>query len=271
ELDHHGGLRALAYRGQNWLQRGLGGVVPQAEAAGRDAAGRLDRGGLDAEDRGPRQRQRIDMGEVPVIGLAIDGRVLAHRRHHDAVGKVKAAQLDRGKQSAHGLRNPDRRESDPPCLASRSPHLNPLRLQPSPYGLMPAALISSRLAAVSRLTRSSMSAGFIGIGSMPSFFRLARIAGSASTFSPAACNFSTTSRGVFAGANTPNQITLSASFNPISTGVGTSGRSATRFGVETTSARTWPSRISGSAVASGQKYRSIRPPRISAITSGPAR
>ena len=103
ELDHHGGLRALAHRGQDRLQRGFGGVVVEAETAGRDAADRLHRGRLDAEDRSPRQRQRIDVGEVPVIGLAVDGRVLAHRRHHDAVGKVQAAQLDRGKQSAHGM------------------------------------------------------------------------------------------------------------------------------------------------------------------------
>src|SRR4051794_4891968 len=67
------------------------------------------------------------------------------------------------------------------------------------------------------------------------------------------------SRGVFDGMNTPNQIALSAFFRPASSGVGTSGRSATRLEVDTSSARTWPSRIRGSAVASGQKYRSIRP------------
>ena len=80
---------------------GLGGVVIEAEASRRDAADGLYDGGLDAEDRGARQRQRIDVREVPVIGLAVDGRVLAHRRHHDTVGKVKAAQLDRGKQGTH--------------------------------------------------------------------------------------------------------------------------------------------------------------------------
>ena len=83
------------------LQRGFGGVVPQPEAARRDAADGLDMGGLDAEHRRARQRQRVDVGEMPVIGRAVVGRVLAHRRHHDAVGKRKAAQLDRGKQGAH--------------------------------------------------------------------------------------------------------------------------------------------------------------------------
>src|SRR5207237_10639624 len=54
-----------------------------------------------AEHRRPGQRQVADRHEVPVIGLAVLGRILAHRRHHDAVGKRQAAQLDRGKQGAH--------------------------------------------------------------------------------------------------------------------------------------------------------------------------
>src|SRR3981189_1549141 len=59
-------------------------------------------GRLDTEHRGARQRERVDMGEMPVIGLAVFGGILAHRRHHDAVGKRQAAQLDRRKQGAHG-------------------------------------------------------------------------------------------------------------------------------------------------------------------------
>ena len=72
ELHHDGGLRALAHRGQDRLQRRFGGVVVEAETARRDTAARLHGGRLDAEDRRPRQRQRIDVGEVPVIGLAVD-------------------------------------------------------------------------------------------------------------------------------------------------------------------------------------------------------
>jgi hypothetical protein len=49
----------------------------------------------------PEQRERVDMRKVPVGGLAGHGRILAHRRDHDAVGKLQAAQLDRGKQGAH--------------------------------------------------------------------------------------------------------------------------------------------------------------------------
>ena len=75
---------------------------PQAEAARRDAAVRLHRGRLDAEHRRARQRQRVDMREVPVIGLAVLGGILAHRRHHDAIGKRQAAQRDRFEEAWHG-------------------------------------------------------------------------------------------------------------------------------------------------------------------------
>ncbi len=71
ELHRDRGLGVLAHRGDDRLQRRFGGVVAQAEAARRDAADRLDGGGLDAEHRCPRQRQIVDVGEVPVIGLAV--------------------------------------------------------------------------------------------------------------------------------------------------------------------------------------------------------
>src|SRR5206468_5006752 len=66
-----------------------------------------------------------------VIGIPIDRGILAHRRHHDAVGKRQAAQLDRGKQSAHGLTDPDRKKSDPQCLASRRLPLNRVLINPA--------------------------------------------------------------------------------------------------------------------------------------------
>ncbi len=56
ELHRDGGLRMLAYRGEDRLQRGLVGVAVETEATGRDAADRLDMGGLDAEHRSARQR-----------------------------------------------------------------------------------------------------------------------------------------------------------------------------------------------------------------------
>ena len=60
-------------------------VVPQAEAMLGDAAARLDMGRLDANDAGAADRARGEMGEVPVVGEPVGCRILAHRRHHDAV------------------------------------------------------------------------------------------------------------------------------------------------------------------------------------------
>jgi hypothetical protein len=97
--DRGGGM--LAHGGEDLLQRGFGGIAVEPEAARRDAADRLDMGRLDAEHRSARQRKIVDVGEVPVGGNAVLGRILAHRRHHDAVLQRQAAQLDRGKQGAH--------------------------------------------------------------------------------------------------------------------------------------------------------------------------
>src|SRR3979411_1380420 len=47
------------------------------------------------------------------------------------------------------------------CVTRRSALLNPPLLQPSPYGLMPAALINARVDAVSRLTRSYISTSLL--------------------------------------------------------------------------------------------------------------
>src|SRR5215510_4309248 len=119
------------------------------------------------------------MREMPVIGFAIDGRVLAHRRDHDAVFKRQTAQLDRIKQSTHG--ETSRREGGLSYVAGRPGFLNH-----EGYCWMPAALITSKLEAVSRLIRSSISAGDIGMSATPSFFRLSCAAGSFKTFTPAA-------------------------------------------------------------------------------------
>ena len=99
ELHRDGGFRMLAHRSEDRLQRGLVGVAVKPEAARRDAADRLDMRRLDAEHRGAGQREIVDVGEMPVIGRAVLGRILAHRRDHDAVGESQAAQLDRGKQA----------------------------------------------------------------------------------------------------------------------------------------------------------------------------
>ena len=70
----------------------------QAEAAMRDAAMALDVRRLHDHQRGAGIGQHAEMHEVPVIGAAIVGRILAHRRDHDAVGKLEARHAKRREQ-----------------------------------------------------------------------------------------------------------------------------------------------------------------------------
>jgi hypothetical protein len=91
----------FADRRQDRLQRGFGGVIPQSKTARGDTPDRFHVRGLDAEHRGAGQRQIVDMGKMPIIGRTIVGRILAHRRHDDAIGEFEAAQLDRREQGTH--------------------------------------------------------------------------------------------------------------------------------------------------------------------------
>ena len=59
----------------------------------RDAAVPLDMGGFDDHQRGAGIGQHAEMHQVPVIGAAVVGGILAHGRDDDAVGKLEAGQL----------------------------------------------------------------------------------------------------------------------------------------------------------------------------------
>jgi len=89
------------------VERGSGGIIPQAQTAGGDAPLAGDRSGLDGEHSGPAVEQVGPVHQVPVLGLALDGYILAHRGHHDAVGQIQAAfgraEVKGGKESAHGF------------------------------------------------------------------------------------------------------------------------------------------------------------------------
>jgi hypothetical protein len=73
-------------------------VVPQSEAMFRDAAARLHVAGLDADNTGAADGTRGQMGEMPIVGQPILRRILAHRRHHDAIARLHRAQRQRAKQ-----------------------------------------------------------------------------------------------------------------------------------------------------------------------------
>ena len=70
-------------------------VVVEAEAAVRDAPVARDCGGLDREHAGTRLQQLAPVDEMPIVGAAVVGRVLAHRRHDDAIGQREPAQRER--------------------------------------------------------------------------------------------------------------------------------------------------------------------------------
>ena len=67
------------------LQAGNEGVVPQAEIADRAAAAPLDLGGFHDDEAGAARRVAPRIHQVPVGREAVDGRILMHRRDHDAV------------------------------------------------------------------------------------------------------------------------------------------------------------------------------------------
>ena len=66
-----------------------------AGAAGRDAALAADVGHLGDHQPGAADRAAAEVHEVPVVGRAVLGRVLAHRRDDDAVREHEVAQAER--------------------------------------------------------------------------------------------------------------------------------------------------------------------------------
>jgi len=80
------------------LYRLLARVVVQSEAAMRDPADGRNRCGLDREHARARLQHLSPMDAVPIRGPAIDRRVLAHRRHDDAIGKFQFAQRESREQ-----------------------------------------------------------------------------------------------------------------------------------------------------------------------------
>ena len=69
-----------------------------------DAAVPFNVGGLHDNKGSAGMRQHAEVHEMPVIGAAIVGRILAHRRDDDAVGKFEARHTKRREQgTGHGI------------------------------------------------------------------------------------------------------------------------------------------------------------------------
>src|SRR5262249_19675610 len=120
-------------------------------------------------------------------------------------------------------------------------------------GLMPAALATAMLSAISALMRAANSAGVQLTGEMPALARRSWTAGILTAFIVSALSLSTTAAGLPAGASIPIQIGNSALRDPASSVVGTSGSSGARVVPFVTNATSLPSRMYGSAVLIGQK------------------
>ncbi len=72
-------------------ERGLVGIGIKAHAAVGDAAVALHVRGLDHHQRRAGIGQHAEMAEMPVVGAAVVGTVLAHGGDDDAVGKFRSA------------------------------------------------------------------------------------------------------------------------------------------------------------------------------------
>ena len=100
ELHAELGNAVLAAEIVHALERGFVVVRIHAGAFRRDAALRVDVGHLAHHQACGAERHIAEMHQVPVIGRAVVGIVLAHRRHHDAIGQRETAQRDRREQDA---------------------------------------------------------------------------------------------------------------------------------------------------------------------------
>ena len=77
-------------------------VGPDAEVLRADAALGGHRRGFRHHQAGAAHRAAAEMHEMPVVGEPVDARVLAHRRHEDAIGEGHGADRQRIEQVWHG-------------------------------------------------------------------------------------------------------------------------------------------------------------------------
>ena len=106
--DAVAGVKAELYGSLALTGVGLVLVIPQRRTPQRNPPRGLHSRGFHKNQPGPRHRILSQMHVVPVGQRTIDGRVLAHRRNGDAVGKLDGTQGDgREELGGHGrgLRN----------------------------------------------------------------------------------------------------------------------------------------------------------------------
>ena len=77
------------------LQRLDEGVIPDTEVAHGAATTPLDLGGFDNHEAGAARRELAGIHQMPVGRKPLHGRILMHRRHHDAVAQLDASNRQR--------------------------------------------------------------------------------------------------------------------------------------------------------------------------------
>ena len=82
-------------------------VFPDAKIAWSDASFRVDGVGFGKDKGGAADGAAAEMDEVPVVGEAVDGGILAHRRDDDPVGEGYAAELNGGEEVIYWLGHTD--------------------------------------------------------------------------------------------------------------------------------------------------------------------
>lgn len=95
-------------------------VVPDAQVVRRNASFRQHRGGLQDDQSYAARGAAAVVNDVPVIREAVHRRVLAHRRHADAVAQRYAPQLQRRKQERPRTTLSSRRHGRPAQLRRSS-------------------------------------------------------------------------------------------------------------------------------------------------------
>ena len=99
----HAGDRALRFEKTHDAREFVAlRIVPQAEAIWRDASARLGVHDFGENDAGAAHRARSQVLQMPVVGDAVGRRVLAHRRHHDAIARRDRTQRHRLEQMRYG-------------------------------------------------------------------------------------------------------------------------------------------------------------------------
>ena len=83
-------------------------VLPQAEIGVGDAALGGYPGRLEDDQAKTAQREAAEMHEVPVIGIAVARRILAHRGNDGTIAQGQLAQGQRRKQQGHRRDSVDR-------------------------------------------------------------------------------------------------------------------------------------------------------------------